>query len=99
MKTIQKISLPYQLLIALVLGILLGKILPVLDSFYNLLGSLFLNSITMIILPLIFPTVVLAVVTIFKQQSFGRLLLKTFIYFFCCDNHFDSRLFSCRLLS
>ncbi|MFT8909279.1 MAG: dicarboxylate/amino acid:cation symporter [Lentilactobacillus diolivorans] len=82
MKTIQKISLPYQLLIALVLGILLGKILPVLDSFYNLLGSLFLNSITMIILPLIFPTVVLAVVTIFKQQSFGRLLLKTFIYFF-----------------
>ncbi|ANK59544.1 hypothetical protein AYR54_04360 [Loigolactobacillus backii] len=82
MQTIKKITLPYQLLIALVLGIILGKFIPAADNFYNLLGTLFINAITMVILPLIFPTVVVAVVQIFTQKSFGKLLLKTFVYFF-----------------
>ncbi|WP_125981617.1 dicarboxylate/amino acid:cation symporter [Loigolactobacillus iwatensis] len=82
MQIIKKITLPYQLLIALVLGIILGKFIPVADNFYNLLGTLFINAITMVILPLIFPTVVVAVVQIFTQKSFGKLLLKTFVYFF-----------------
>ncbi|MHA8111483.1 dicarboxylate/amino acid:cation symporter [Lactobacillaceae bacterium Melli_B4] len=82
MNLIRKITLPYQLLIALGLGIILGKLLPAADSLYNLLGTLFISAITMIILPLIFPTVIVAVAQVFDQKSFGRLLLKTFVYFF-----------------
>lgn len=82
MQAIKKLTLPYQLLIALVLGVVLGKLIPVADSLYNLLGTIFINAITMVILPLIFPTVVVAVVQIFTQKSFGKILLKTFIYFF-----------------
>ncbi|MFD0897869.1 dicarboxylate/amino acid:cation symporter [Loigolactobacillus binensis] len=82
MQAIKKVTLPYQLLIALVLGIILGQFLPGADPFYNLLGTVFINAITMVILPLIFPTVVVAVVQIFNQKAFGKILLKTFVYFF-----------------
>lgn len=76
MQAIKKLTLPYQLLIALVLGVVLGKLIPVADSLYNLLGTIFINAITMVILPLIFPTVVVAVVQIFTQKSFGKILLE-----------------------
>ncbi|MCT3301722.1 dicarboxylate/amino acid:cation symporter [Lactiplantibacillus pentosus] len=82
MATIKRIGFPYQLLIALVLAVIFGNFLPIADSFYNLLGTVFINAITMIILPLIFPVVITAVVKIFNQKSFGHILLKTFVYFF-----------------
>ncbi|MEE5987640.1 dicarboxylate/amino acid:cation symporter [Ligilactobacillus equi] len=82
MKVINKIPFTSQLLIVLVLGIMAGKLLPQIIKFYDLLGTWFLNSITMVVLPLIFPTVTLAVVEIFKQRNFGRVLAKVFIYFF-----------------
>ncbi|MFD1484464.1 dicarboxylate/amino acid:cation symporter [Lacticaseibacillus baoqingensis] len=82
MQLFKKITLPYQLLIALVLGGLFGSFVPALDGAYSVLGTLFINLVTMIILPLIFATVILAVVHIFEKKSFGKLLLKTFLYFF-----------------
>lgn len=82
MSIIKRIGLPFQLLIALVLAIIFGKFVSVADSFYNFLGTTFINAITMVILPLIFPVVIVAVVKIFNQKSFGRILVKTFIYFF-----------------
>jgi proton glutamate symport protein len=82
MSIIKRIGLPFQLLIALVLAIIFGKFVSVADSFYNFLGTTFINAITMVILPLIFPVVIVAVVKIFNQKSFGRILAKTFIYFF-----------------
>lgn len=82
MSIIKRIGLPFQLLIALVLAIIFGKFVSVVDSFYNFLGTTFINAITMVILPLIFPVVIVAVVKIFNQKSFGRILAKTFIYFF-----------------
>lgn len=82
MSIIKRIGLPFQLLIALVLAIIFGKFFSVADSFYNFLGTTFINAITMVILPLIFPVVIVAVVKIFNQKSFGRILAKTFIYFF-----------------
>lgn len=82
MSTIKRIGLPFQLLIALILAIIFGKFVSVADSFYNFLGTTFINAITMVILPLIFPVVIVAVVKIFNQKSFGRILAKTFIYFF-----------------
>lgn len=82
MSIIKRIGLPFQLLIALVLAIIFGKFVSVADSFYNFLGTTFINAITMVILPLIFPVVIVAVVKIFNQKSFGQILAKTFIYFF-----------------
>jgi len=82
MSIIKRIGLPFQLLIALVLAIIFGKFVSVADSFYNFFGTTFINAITMVILPLIFPVVIVAVVKIFNEKSFGRILAKTFIYFF-----------------
>ena len=82
MSIIKRIGLPFQLLIALVLAIIFGKFVSVADSFYNFFGTTFINAITMVILPLIFPVVIVAVVKIFTEKSFGLILAKTFIYFF-----------------
>lgn len=82
MSIIKRIGLPFQLLIALVLAIIFGKFVSVADSFYNFFGTTFINAITMVILPLIFPVVIVAVVKIFNEKSFGLILAKTFIYFF-----------------
>ena len=74
MSIIKRIGLPFQLLIALVLAIIFGKFVSVADSFYNFFGTTFINAITMVILPLIFPVVIVAVVKIFNEKSFGRIL-------------------------
>lgn len=76
------ISLPIQLLIALVLGAVFGSLIKSGAGIYNFLGTAFIDLITMIILPLIFPVVVVSVASIIKQQSFGKLFAKSFIYFF-----------------
>ena len=77
-----KISLGIQLLIALVLGVLVALVWPQFASFYQFLGQAFISLINMVIIPLVFPTVVVAVAGVIGKKSFGKLLTKTLLYFF-----------------
>jgi len=50
-------------------------------AFYDLIGDLFLNGLKLIIIPLITSSIVLAVASIAAQRGFGRLGLKTLVYY------------------
>lgn len=81
-KQIKKPSLMLQVLIGALLGVLIGYFSPVFGSEVEFLGTLFMNFIQMIIVPLIFPLIVLAIVEISKAKRFGNVALKSFGYFF-----------------
>ena len=77
-----KISLGLQLLIALILGVLVALIWPQFSAFYQFLGQAFISLINMVIIPLVFPIVVVAVAGVIGKKSFGKLLTKSLLYFF-----------------
>ena len=77
-----KVSLGLQLLIALVLGVLVALIWPQFSAFYQFLGQAFISLINMVIIPLVFPVVVVAVASVIGKKSFGKLLSKSLLYFF-----------------
>ncbi|MCY7019517.1 dicarboxylate/amino acid:cation symporter [Streptococcus sanguinis] len=77
-----KVSLGIQLLIALILGVLVALIWPQFSAFYQFLGQAFISLINMVIIPLVFPVVVVAVAGVIGKKSFGKLLTKSLLYFF-----------------
>ena len=77
-----KVSLGLQLLIALILGVLVALIWPQFSAFYQFLGQAFISLINMVIIPLVFPVVVVAVAGVIGKKSFGKLLSKSLLYFF-----------------
>jgi hypothetical protein len=77
-----KVSLGLQLLIALILGVLVALIWPQFSAFYQFLGQAFISLINMVIIPLVFPVVVVAVAGVIGKKSFGKLLTKSLLYFF-----------------
>lgn len=82
LKQFKKPNLMTQVLIGAVLGIVVGRFLPQIGLETEFLGSLFMNMIQMVIVPLIFPLIVLAIVEMSQAQRLGRLAIKSFIYFF-----------------
>lgn len=85
MKTVtlwSKLSLGIQLLVALVLGVIAAVIWPQFAGFYQFLGQAFIKLISMVIIPLIFPTIVVAVAGVIEKKSFGKILTKSLVYFF-----------------
>lgn len=77
-----KLSLGIQLLVALVLGVIVAVIWPQFAGFYQFLGQAFIKLINMVIIPLIFPTIVVAVAGVIGKKSFGKILTKSLFYFF-----------------
>ena len=77
-----KLSLGIQLLVALVLGVIAAVIWPQFAGFYQFLGQAFIKLISMVIIPLIFPTIVVAVAGVIEKKSFGKILTKSLVYFF-----------------
>ena len=77
-----KLSLGIQLLVALVLGVIAAVIWPQFAGFYQFLGQAFIKLISMVIIPLIFPTIVVAVAGVIGKKSFGKILTKSLVYFF-----------------
>lgn len=82
LKQFKKPNLMTQVLIGAVLGIIVGRFVPQLGLEAEFLGSLFMNMIQMVIVPLIFPLIVLAIVEMSQAQRFGGLAVKSFVYFF-----------------
>lgn len=79
---VKRPSLMIQVVIGAVIGVLLGYLSPAVGMEMEFLGTLFMNFIQMVIVPLIFPLIVLAIVEISKAKRFGKVAFKSFAYFF-----------------
>src|SRR5438876_10281715 len=74
-------SLYFQVLTAIVLGVLLGHFYPQLGEQMKPLGDAFIKLIKMIIAPIIFCTVVHGIASMQDMRKVGRVGLKALIYF------------------
>ncbi len=84
-----KISLAWQIVIALFLGILVGAILhnqpeirdDIVHNFLQPLGKIFINLIKMIVIPLVLSMLILGIANAGDSKSIGKLGFKTIVYF------------------
>ncbi|QCR34868.1 glutamate/aspartate:proton symporter GltP [Nissabacter sp. SGAir0207] len=84
-----KISLAWQILIALALGIIVGAVLHnqpesktwLVDNILNPAGSIFIRLIKMIVVPIVIATLVVGIAGVGDAKKLGRIGLKTIIYF------------------
>lgn len=77
----QRFGLTAQILAGMVLGALIGFLMPEFGISLYFLRDLFLNLIKSVIVPLVFTTVVLGIVGSGSLKSLGRLGVKTLVYF------------------
>ncbi|WP_445116245.1 glutamate/aspartate:proton symporter GltP [Acinetobacter sp. WZC-1] len=84
-----RISLAWQIVIALILGVVVGSVLhhsPEYRDFliHNLLdplGKIFINLIKMIVIPLVLSMLILGIANAGDSKSVGKLGVKTIVYF------------------
>ncbi|AEB30717.1 C4-dicarboxylate transporter DctA [Carnobacterium sp. 17-4] len=81
-RTMKKPSLMLQVIIGAAAGIIVGYFSKNAGLQLEILGTIFMNLIQMIIVPLIFPVIILAIVNISDSKSFGKVAGKSFVYFF-----------------
>ncbi|WP_143884482.1 dicarboxylate/amino acid:cation symporter [Chryseobacterium binzhouense] len=75
-------QLYFQVIIAITLGILLGKFYPELGEKMKPLGDGFIKLVKMIIAPVIFITLTLGIAHMTDLKKVGRIAIKAMIYFF-----------------
>ena len=88
MKTIQ-LSLAWQIVIALILGVLVGSFLHyspeyrdvLINNFLRPLGAIFITLIKMIVVPLVVSMLILGIANTSHGQNIGKLGFKTIVYF------------------
>jgi DAACS family dicarboxylate/amino acid:cation (Na+ or H+) symporter len=84
-----RLKLHWQILIALLLAAIAGSITGSNGSIlgvrfldiYEFIGTLFINALKMLIVPLIFSAIITGISNIGNQKGFGRLGLKTIAYY------------------
>ncbi|RLE22168.1 MAG: dicarboxylate/amino acid:cation symporter [Acidobacteria bacterium] len=76
-----KFPIYVQIVICAGLGVLFGAFLPGYAGVGGFLGTLFLKLLKMLIIPLIFSSIIMGVVSTASASSFGRLGLKTLTYY------------------
>lgn len=78
-----KFSLPlhYQILIMLVAGGFFGYFFPLMTTYTNWVGVIFLRALNMIIIPLILCSITTGVASVGSSGNLGRLGLKTMAYY------------------
>ncbi len=76
-----RMRLHWQILIALVIAVLLGYFLPTSVKYLSWMGDIFLRSLKMVIIPLIFSSIASGVTSIGSGKSLGRIGLKTITYY------------------
>lgn len=84
MKKKFKFPLAYQILAGLILGIIVGAVFygnPAVETYLQPLGTIFLNLIKMIVVPIIVSTLVIGVAGTGDIKQLGKLGGKTLIYF------------------
>ena len=87
-----KLKLHWQVLIAIIIGCILGLFLKSIESSINiqpiyqsiiLFGTIFVRLLKMVMVPLIFTSIILGVSSIGSGKKIGRIGIKTFIYYLC----------------
>ncbi|MGX9976809.1 cation:dicarboxylate symporter family transporter [Staphylococcus gallinarum] len=84
MTIFRKISLPMQVVIALVLGVIVGLLLYGHEELVNYIkpfGDIFLNLIKMIVIPVVFCSLALSISNVGESKTVGRYGVKTIVYF------------------
>lgn len=74
-------NLAFQVLLAIVCGVLLGHFYPETGSKMDIVGKSFINLIKLFIGPIIFSTIVLGMTSVGDLKKVGRLGLKAVVYF------------------
>jgi Na+/H+-dicarboxylate symporter len=69
-------------LLSIIIGILFGVFLPEIAINFELLGSLFLSLLKMLIVPLIFASIFMAILNIGNVEQLKNIGSKAFIYYF-----------------
>jgi proton glutamate symport protein len=80
----KKISLGWQILIGLALGILIGGVFygnPNVANFLNPIGDIFLRLIKMIVVPIVVSSLIIGVSGVGDMKSLGKIGGKTLLYF------------------
>lgn len=84
MKKKYKFPLAYQILVGLILGIIVGAVFfgnPAVETYLQPLGTIFINMIKMIVVPIIVSTLIVGVAGTGDLKQLGKLGGKTMIYF------------------
>src|SRR6266498_1572112 len=74
-------TLHFQVLVAIVAGVLLGQFYPKLGEQMKPLGDAFIKLIRMMIAPIIFLTVVVGIANVSDLRQLGRVGVKALLYF------------------
>src|SRR5918996_2021579 len=74
-------DLSLQILVAMLLGALVGYLWPQSADSLRPLGDLFIRLVRMIVAPIIFCTVVHGIASVGEARRVGRVAIKTLIYF------------------
>ncbi len=81
----KKIALPFQILIALGLGVVVGLMMrgnpEIATTFIKPFGTLFLNLIKLIIVPLVFSSLIVGVGNLEDVRQLGRVGVKTVLFY------------------
>ena len=70
-----------QSIIAVGLGALIGSLAPAVGEQMKILGDVFLNLVQVVVLPLVFPLIVLAIARMESVKKVGRIAGKAVLYF------------------
>ncbi|WP_172370809.1 cation:dicarboxylate symporter family transporter [Sporosarcina jiandibaonis] len=84
MKRKFKFPLAYQILVGLILGIIVGAVFygnPAIETYLQPLGTMFINMIKMIVVPIIVSTLIVGVAGTGDIKQLGKLGGKTMLYF------------------
>lgn len=79
-----KFTLAYQILVGLILGITIGAVFfgnPAVETYLQPIGTMFLNMIKMIVVPIIISTLIVGVAGTGDIKQLGKLGGKTLLYF------------------
>lgn len=79
-----RMSLPTQMAIGMILGIIAGALTPTLGidpSYYKPIGQLFINLVRMVVVPLVLTTLVAGAASVGDVSKLGRVAGKTLLYY------------------
>jgi len=77
----KKLALHWKILIALILGVVLGIWLPEYVKYVSWMGDLFMRALKMVIIPLILTSIISGIVNIGSLEKLGKIGLKTISYY------------------
>ncbi len=77
-----RLRLHWQIVIALILGVIAGFVLGEAAGYFEFMGLIFMRALLMIMAPLVFSSIIVGISGVGNPKKLGRLGGKTLLYFF-----------------